>query len=240
MTPLHIESITIYSAALEATRNFYRDTLEFPILKESETYFTLQIDSTSFTIHQAPPEEAPFYHFAFDVPSNQFEEAKNWIKEHVSLLTDEGHDEVYFQTIDAKSIYFEDPSGNIVEWICRLSDSPSSSVSFHPSLLQKVSEMSLVVHDKLAAAEQLDTVGVLSRDHQPVPAEGLTFMGGRKDAVYLLLVSENRVWYFSEKVSNVHPLTVESKNFIIQVTPSGELICTSKQGPSNPEKPLAS
>lgn len=237
---MHIESITIYSAALEATRNFYRDTLEFPILKESETYFTLQIGSTVFTFRQASLGDTPFYHFAFDVPSNQFEQAKNWIKERVSLLKNEGHDEVYFPSIDAKSIYFEDPSGNIVEWICRLTDSPASSEPFHPTLLQKASEMSLVVHDKLNAAKQLESIRVYSRDHQPVSAEGLTFLGERKDAVYLLLVSENRVWYFSEKVSTVHPLTVESKNFIIQVTPSGELICTSKQGPSNPEKPLAS
>lgn len=226
MTPLHIESITIYSAALEATRNFYRDTLEFPILKESETYFTLQIGSTAFTIHQAPPEEAPFYHFAFDIPSNQFEEAKNWIKERVSLLTDEGHDEVYFQTIDAKSIYFEDPSGNIVEWICRLSDATPCTDPFHPKLLQTVSEMSVVVHDKLAAAEQLETVGVLSRDHQPVPAEGLTFMGEREDAVYLLLVPKNRVWYFSDKLSVVHPLSIRLQGASIEITSSGKFLCS--------------
>ncbi len=223
---MHIESITIYSAALEAIRNFYRDTLEFPILKESETYFTLQIGSTTFTFRQASLGDTPFYHFAFDVPSNQLEEAKNWIKDRVSLSKSSEEDEVYFPSIDAKSIYFEDPSGNIVEWICRLSDSPSSSVSFHPSLLQKVSEMSLVVHDKLAAAEQLETVVVVSRDHQPVPAEGLTFMGEREDAVYLLLVPENRVWYFSDKLSVVHPLSIRLQGASVEITSSGKFLCS--------------
>lgn len=225
---MHIESITIYSDALEATRNFYRDTLEFPILKESETYFTIQISSTVFTFRQAPPEENPFYHFAFDVPSNQFEEAKNWINERVSLLTDEGQDEVYFHTIDAKSIYFEDPSGNVVEWICRLTDSPASSKPFHPALLQKASEMSLVVHDKLNAAKQLESIRVYSRDHQPVPAEGLTFMGEREDAVYLLLVPENRGWYFSDKSSVVYPLLIQLTDASIEITNSGKFICSKE------------
>lgn len=223
---MHFETITIYSAALETTRKFYRDTLDFPIVEESDEFFTLEIGSTLFSIRQAPLGETPFYHFAFDVPSNQFEEAKNWIKERVSLTKNEGLDEVYFQTIDAKSIYFEDPSGNIVEWICRLSDSPSSSVSFHPSLLQKVSEMSLVVHDKLAAAEQLETVGVVSRDHQPVPSEGLTFMREREDAVYLLLVPKNRVWYFSDKLSVVHPLSIRLQGASVEITSSSRFICS--------------
>lgn len=223
---MHFKSITIYSAALEATRNFYRDVLELSIYEESETFFTLQLGSTTFTIHQAPAGETPFYHFAFDVPSNQFEGAKNWIKERVSLTKNEGLDEVYFQTINARSIYFEDPSGNIVEWICRLSDAPPSSVPFHPTLLQKVSEMSLVVHDKAAAAQQLETVGVLSRDHQPVSAEGLTFMGEREDAVYLLLVPENRVWYFSDKFSVVHPLSIRLQGASVEITSSGKFLCS--------------
>lgn len=223
---MHFETITIYSAALETTRKFYRDTLDFPIVEESDEFFTLEIGSTLFSIRQAPLGETPFYHFAFDVPSNQFEHAKNWLKVRVSLTKNEGLDEVYFQTIDAKSIYFEDPSGNIVEWICRLSDSPSSSVSFHPSLLQKVSEMSLVVHDKLAAAEQLETVGVVSRDYQPVPSEGLTFMGEREDAVYLLLVPKNRVWYFSDKLSVVHPLSIRLQGASVEITSSSRFICS--------------
>lgn len=225
---MHFETITIYSAALETTRKFYRDTLDFPIVEESDEFFTLEIGSTLFSIRQAPLGETPFYHFALDVPSNQFEHAKNWLKERVSLLTDEGHDEVYFQTIDAKSIYFEDPSGNIVEWICRLSDATPCTEPFHPKLLQTVSEMSLVVHEKLAAAEQLETFGVVSRDHQPVPAEGLTFMGEREDAVYLLLVPENRGWYFSDKLSVVHPLSLRLQGASIEITNSGKFLCSKE------------
>lgn len=223
---MHIEFITIHSAALEATRNFYRDTLELPIQQESETSFSVQIGSTTFTLHQAPPGNTPFYHFAFDVPSNQFEEAKSWIQERVSLSKEHDDDEVYFPSIDAKSLYFEDPSGNIVEWICRLSDATASSEPFHPTLLQKASEMSLVVHDKLNVAQQLESIGVYSRDHQPASAEGLTFLGEREDAVYLLLVPENRGWYFSDKLSVVHPLSLRLQGASIEITSSGKFICS--------------
>src|SRR5690606_29509608 len=95
--------------------------------------FTISVGDTAVTFIKAPLNQSPFYHFAFDIPSDQFEEAKTWTKGNVKLLKEQGEDEVYFEGIDAKSIYFEDPAGNIAEFICRLTDAKESTAPFSAS-----------------------------------------------------------------------------------------------------------
>ena len=119
---------------------------------------------------------------------------------------------MYFENIDAKSIYFEDPAGNIVEFICRLSDAIASEEPFSAASLQKMSEMSLVVKDKLHAFKKLQEVELFERNDGDLTPTGLTFIGERKDASYLLLVNEGRTWYFSKKQSVTYPLSITLTN----------------------------
>lgn len=192
----------------EATKQFYETTLHFPINSEEHNRFTIKVGTSMITFVKAPFEESPFYHFAFDVPSNQFEEAKAWIKEKIELSQEQGEDEVYFPFIDAKSIYFEDPAGNIVELICRFSDAKPSEEPFTTASLQKVSEMSIVVTDKLNALSALQKVSIFERDREEISADGLSFMGEREDATYLLFVNEGRTWFFSNKKSAAYPVEI--------------------------------
>lgn len=192
----------------EATKQFYETTLHFPLTSEEHNRFTIKVGTSMITFVEAPLEKSPFYHFAFDVPSNQFEEAKAWIKEKTELSQEQGEDEVYFPFIDAKSIYFEDPAGNIVELICRFSDAKPSEEPFTTASLQKVSEMSIVVTDKLNALSALQKVSIFERDREEISADGLSFMGEREDATYLLFVNEGRTWYFSNKKSAAYPVEI--------------------------------
>jgi len=192
----------------EATKQFYETTLHFPLTSEEHNRFTIKVGTSMITFVKAPLEESPFYHFAFDVPSNQFEEAKAWIKEKIELSQEQGEDEVYFPFIDAKSIYFEDPAGNIVELICRFSDAKPSEEPFSTASLQKVSEMSIVVTDKLNALSALQKVSIFERDREEISADGLSFMGEREDATYLLFVNEGRTWFFSNKKSAAYPVEI--------------------------------
>lgn len=223
------KQITLYTADLMEMRNFYERVLEHTIVSYEDTSFSLQIGSTVLSFEQTRESTEPFYHFAFDVPANQFQEAKAWIEERVSLTRDNGKDHVYFSSIDASSIYFEDPSGNVVEWICRFSHSYEETARFHPRVLQCVSEMSLVVADKSDAAEKLLACGIPSRDGEAVPDDGLTFMGHGDEAVYFLLVQEKRIWYFSTQEAKIHPSHVVLEDGrVIETTRDGQLICTGK------------
>ncbi|MEK4698359.1 VOC family protein [Solibacillus sp. FSL R7-0668] len=205
---MNINHVTMCASNYEATKQFYETTLHFPLTSEEHNRFTIKVGTSMITFVEAPLEKSPFYHFAFDVPSNQFEEAKAWIKEKTELSQEQGEDEVYFPFIDAKSIYFEDPAGNIVELICRFSDAKPSEEPFTTASLQKVSEMSIVVTDKLNALSALQKVSIFERDREEISADGLSFMGEREDATYLLFVNEGRTWYFSNKKSAAYPVEI--------------------------------
>ena len=226
---MNIQQVTMYASNFEATKQFYLTHLAFPHTSSDENSFTIQVGQTTVTFHKALEDKTPFYHFAFNVPSNQFEEAKAWVKSKVTLSTEEGEDEVYFEFIDAKSIYFEDPAGNIVEFICRLSDATKSDKPFSATSLQKMSEMSLAVRNKLEVVTLLHDVGIFKRNDEEITPTGLTFMGDRADATYLLLVNEGRTWYFSTKEAVSYPLSITLTNgAIISIDDNRQLHCTTK------------
>lgn len=209
---MNIEHVTMYASNFEATKQFYENTLRFPFISITHDRFTFKAGQTTVTFVKAPLAVQPFYHFAFDMPANQFEEAKAWTKEKITLAREQGNDEVYFEGIDAKSIYFEDPAGNIVEFICRFTDAKASEQPFTAASLQKMSEMSIVVPNKLDALHLLEGIAVFERDYQEVFADDLSFMGERKDATYLLFVNEGRTWFFSNKKSTTFPVDITLNN----------------------------
>ena len=226
---MNIQHVTMYASNFEATKQFYLIHLAFPHTSEDENSFTIQAGQTTVTFRKAAEGETPFYHFAFNVPSNQFNEAKAWASSKVTLSTEEeGYDEVYFENIDAKSIYFEDPAGNIVEFICRLSDATASAEPFSAASLQKMSEMSLAVQNKVEAFKLLNDVGIFNRNDEEITPTGLTFMGEREDATYVLLVNEGRTWYFSSKKAISYPLFITLTNGVtISIDDNLQLQCTA-------------
>ena len=209
---MNIEHVTMYASNFETTKRFYETTLKFPFISITHDRFTFKAGQTTVTFVKAPFAVQPFYHFAFDIPANQFEEAKAWTKEKITLSQEQADDEVYFSGIDAKSIYFEDPAGNIVEFICRFTDAKRSNQRFTVASLQKMSEMSIVVPNKLDAIRSLKTISVFERDNEEISTDGLSFMGDRKDATYLLLVNEGRTWFFSNKKSTSFPVDISLNN----------------------------
>lgn len=205
---MKLQHVTLLTNQVHAMQDFYKETLELPIINATDMSFEAQIGASTITFQQSNSFVKPFYHFAIDIPANQFNEAKQYIVNKVPLLTEDGQDEVYFEFSNARSLYFEDPSGNIIEWIARLEDNPKSTEPFSSASLIGLSEMSFAVHDKITIAKQLKEVGIVDRSSQEVAAEGLTFMSDTKTKVYLLLTSENRKWLFSEKVSKCFPVEI--------------------------------
>ena len=209
---MNIEHVRMLASNFEETKQFYSQQLEIPLVNEGTSAFTLQFGQTTVTFEKALKDAQPFYHFALNVPANLFDEAKKWAKERVDLLLEDCEDEVYFKNINAKSLYFEDPAGNIVEFICRLSDSAESEVPFSPLSLIKMSEMSIVVPDKQKALPSLHHIDIYERSNNDVEYDGLTFMGDVKDATYLLFVNEGRRWFFSQKPSKSYPVKIQLTN----------------------------
>ncbi len=205
---LNINQVILKTKRLEEMKKFYRDILELPIEIVTNGSFKIKFGLTIVEFTNVHEAEEPFYHFAFDIPKNQFQAAKEWVKQKVTLLKEEDQDEVYFASIKANSLYFEDPSGNIVEFIARL-DNPSTHVPFTAANIIKMSEISLVVKDKVQAAKQLRELSIVERDGEEVTNDNtLSFMTKGDLPVYLLLVNPKRRWFFSNKVATVFPLDI--------------------------------
>ncbi|EMA6343502.1 VOC family protein [Bacillus cytotoxicus] len=201
-----INRVILYSNALEEMKEFYVRILGFRVLHSNEIRFSIQVGESELEFRKNNLNTKPFYHFAFNIPSNQFSEAKEWAKNRVTLNIEDGADEVYFSRSNAHSFYFMDPAGNIVEFISRHTTSPESNEPFSIDSILNVSEMSLTTDHVLAVGNRLVECGILVRDGEAL-RDGFQFMG--KNGVYLLLGPSGRRWLFSELDAEVHPLMIE-------------------------------
>ncbi|PGD90692.1 VOC family protein [Bacillus pseudomycoides] len=201
-----ISRVTLYSNSLEEMKDFYLNKLDFQLLHSSEMSFSIQVGESELEFRKNNLNSKPFYHFAFNIPSNQFSEAKEWAKKKVVLNVEDGEDEVYFSRSNAYSFYFMDPAGNIVEFISRHTTSPESNEPFSVHSILNVSEMSMTTDQVLAVGNQLIEYGISVRDGEAL-SDGFHFMG--ENGVYLLLGPSGRRWFFSELDAAVHPLLIE-------------------------------
>lgn len=210
-----INKVYLASNSLDETKAFYMNQLGAKILEDIPHRFSIKVGESTLVFTETPSTKNPFYHFAFNIPSNQFQEAKSWVKARTTLLKEDGNDEVYFENISAHSLYFTDPSGNIVELIARHS-SPISNVSFSMDSLLSIGEINLTVFDIKSIGQQLIDINITIRDNDALNPNGLTFMGS--DGAFILLGKPGRRWIFSERHAEIHPLTIEidAKKSIVQ------------------------
>lgn len=207
------------------TLDFYQTELGFTIKNQTATTFEVQIGRDLIEFTASSLEEAPFYHFAFDIPSGSFKEAKSWLQRKVDLLTENGKDQISFDILDSNSVYFEDASGNIVELIERRKTNPEYDGEFSAKSVQGISEMSFTVDNKIDVANKLLNGGIKEMFDSEVKAEGLSFMTDEEKKVFILLVNPGRKWLFSEKNSKIFEqeivldsgivLSIDNKNNVL-------------------------
>jgi catechol-2,3-dioxygenase len=222
---MEIKSMTLQTTKLTEMKDFYINKLGFTLTEENDNSFRFAIGSSELEFTSNGVTSNPYYHFAFNIPSNKFIEAKTWIKERVSLSLEEGQDEIHFtHHLPAHALYFDDPSGNVVEFISRHSMETNQTESFSIKSVLNISEIGVTVNDVYNAAEALNTVGVTERDNGDISKHNLNFMGDRKKGVFIILNEPGRRWIFSEKISNTFPLSITlSNNRKIDVYSEGDL-----------------
>jgi catechol-2,3-dioxygenase len=202
---MKINELKLFTSNLKDMKYFYEDILELPVIKEGNNSFTVGVGTTKLTFKGAVSGTNPYYHFAINIPKNLFKEAKSWLKIKVDLNTEEGDDEVYLSgTWNANAIYFEDPSGNIIEFIARNNLDNQVNHEFSSKDLLNVSEIGLVVDDVIPAVRKLNELGIPNwRDD----SEGFTPVG---DEMGLIIVVKNeRRWFFSNTNAKFYPFEMD-------------------------------
>lgn len=182
---------------------FYQEILELEMTYEDSKLFTVKIGSTHLTFMQSELASDPFYHFAINIPENKIGEAKNWLKHKVELNIEEGEDEVFFTSWNAHAIYFEDPSGNILELIARHNLNNKTEDNFSSKELLNISEVGVAVDDVIPFVRKLNKIGIPNwRDD----SEGLTPVGDENGLI--ITVKNGRRWFFSNKDAKFFPVII--------------------------------
>ncbi|MFD6441335.1 VOC family protein [Peribacillus sp. NPDC060186] len=202
-----INKVSLIASNIAEMKKFYVELLNAKLLDESHHGFTIKAGDSELVFTETKHGREPFYHFAFNIPSNQFQEAKQWIKGRTTLNTEDGDDEVYFSHLNAHSLYFTDPAGNIVEFIARHSIAPESDVPFSMDSLLNIGEINLTTTEINAIGQKLIDFGIPPRDNGTLNPNGISFMGS--NGVFILLSKPGRRWFFSDRAAEVHPLTID-------------------------------
>lgn len=210
------KTVTLYTNQLKQLRGFYGNVLELPIEQSTDEYFQLSIGTSTIIFRHSDLQTS--YHFAINIPGNQFTLAKHWAKERVLLNREASVDEIYYARFEADAFYFEDPTGNVIELIARRNVDKWSDFSIESFL--NLSEVSITTPFVEETGEKLQSIGIPISGHVQIEPDELNFLG-KKDT-FILLVPPQRKWYFSKNMSKTSPLEI--------VLETGKEILVNREG----------
>jgi hypothetical protein len=188
---MNIQKLELLSADLQAQREYYAKILELPI-EGSSSSLLVKAGETELVFSQALSGFSGAYHFAFNIPSNQFEPARQWISARQALLHDTGGKEVFHSgTWDSDSVYFLDAEGNVLEFIARNTLQNPASGKFDSRMILNISEIGLPSEDVVGLANQLCSKLGLATYKQDAN-ENFTPVGDEKGL--LILPKVDRIW----------------------------------------------
>jgi catechol-2,3-dioxygenase len=140
---MKILELQLLTGNLETQKAFYGSILGLPILESDAQHLVFQVGSSrlKFTLQTG---FSGHYHFAFDVPENQLEQAKIWLESRAALIPDTDGTKVFGGgDWNSDAVYFRDQHGNILELIARHELTNSSQTEFSSASLLNISEIGL-------------------------------------------------------------------------------------------------
>lgn len=214
---MHIYTLGLYTADLEAQQHFYANILELPA-RQNGSELHIQAGNTEILFRQAPADFSGAYHFAFNIPSNQYQAAKAWITARIPLLKDQsGKEDFHSNTWNSDSIYFLDAAGNVLEFIARHTLNNPADGDFDSSQILNVSEIGLPSEHVIAFARELcSKLGIST--YKQEPNETFTPVGDENGL--LILPIQNRIWMPDSGVpAKMLPVEVSGEGWEVRGVP---------------------
>src|SRR4030095_3416111 len=210
---MKIKRLVLQTSYLETLKEFYSSILELPVQVMNEEKILIKVGATDLIVSETKTGE-PFYHFAINIPSNKIEEAKAWLNNKVKLLWigDYNSDIADFVNWHAKSVYFYDPAGNILELISRFDLNNKSRRSFSSQQFISISEVGVVFKQDEFDQKTEEVLNLHSRSYSSnnPPRPQCRAIGD--DEGLFVVVPENRNWYPTNKPSGIFPMIVDFEN----------------------------
>lgn len=186
---MHIKKIHLISSNLDAQAHFFAEILLLPTERKNDC-LTVKVGTSQLVFQQGQVDG--HYHYAFDIPQNQFDEAVAWLRARgVSILADCTGKQLYHHAnINAHAVYFRDTDGNIGELIARRNLQTERLMTFDETSLLWVSEIGLATPHVIDTVEALKAQGIpVWRGHG---SETFTMMGNEYGL--LIVVQQERFW----------------------------------------------
>ncbi|KFF04330.1 VOC family protein [Flavobacterium reichenbachii] len=214
---MKIDQIQLKTNDIEKAKAFYQNTLGLFILEEDQKSITIQAGSSILKF----VEDSQFnsiYHFAFNIPENQLEEAIEWCKNKVDLIIIEDKNVITdFEKWNSHAIYFYDTNGNLLEFIARHDLNNEQVGEFNSQSILNISEIGIVTENPLELGNQLISEHGLHFFSKNNNSETFAALGD--DEGLLILVHPNRNWYPTQipSQSNTTEISLENNENIIEL-----------------------
>ena len=204
---VQIRHVRLHAKDLTAQAAFYRDVLRLPV-ETGEGFVRVTAGASIVEFVPAQGKGRPFYHFAFTIPENKLTEALAWLEPRCPILNIRNTSEkiMDFKSWNAQSFYYNDPEGNILEFIVHHDLANGTSEAFSEKQILWESEIGLVMPDVPAAEREIEQALGLRyyRDHSP------NFSGVGDIRGQLIVVKKDRIWLPTLDVAaDVFPTGVE-------------------------------
>jgi catechol-2,3-dioxygenase len=215
---MQITALRIKTGNIHAQQHFYSGQLGLPSqITSNELRIQTGLSELQFV---QDPAFTGRYHFAFDIPKNQFQAGVAWLEQRTALASDvTGNTRFEAGEWNADNVYFYDPQGNILELIARHELENATDKPFGPASLLCISEIGLASKDVFemiawfANTLEVRTYKSISDTFAPIGnANGL-----------VIAVQENRVWFPDTGIlARILPteLTINGEQTITQKIPN--------------------
>ena len=194
---MYLKEIHLLSDDIVETERFYASELDFIIESRDDRFIAFIVGETKLVFNKSEGL-APYYHMAFDIPANKLEEAYHWIKKSAPIIpVTPGNDFSDFSSWNARSFYFYDKNGNVLEFICRYAMNYQSKHPFGSSSILYVSEIGIVTENVPALSEQLIrqfNIEIFTRQPRQ---NNFTVLG--KDTGLFIIVQKDKAWFPTSK-----------------------------------------
>ncbi|MGU3409462.1 VOC family protein [Microbacterium sp. M1A1_1b] len=185
---MRITQVTLPVRSLDTVAAWWRP-LGFPTIQGPDR---VSVDVGHTRVHHEPdPALIGTHHLAMTIPTGTFDAAVAWIADRAPVLSRDGI--TVFEGPDgwdSRSVYFDGPDGQVLEFIERRVLPAEHVGPFTADSVVGVSEVGVVVEDVVATAQRLADVGVAP--YAAPPTAGFGAVGDVHGL--LVLVAPGRPW----------------------------------------------
>ena len=219
---MKIIELQLLSSNIPQTKKFYQEILGMPIIYADDSCIKISAGQSSLQFNKVNNQK-PFYHFAFTIPANKFDEAFAWANSIIELIPITPTSNIAdFKNWNAKAFYFHDNNLNIVEFIARFDLNNNSGKVFDGSSIFSISEIGIVVDNAKEYSENLLEVHDLNYFSRQPPQEGFVAIGD--DNGLFIVVNNRRNWYPTSKAAEKYwtMVRIRQNGKITDIEMSGE------------------